>query len=101
MLELVYWKQRLLLLHIILLMQFFIIQLFLAFLAFFGLFLPFLVFLALKAVHIGISLSKAEASVAASFTSQVIFCYLTFFGLFWSFLFPNEFGLVHFFAVFN
>ena len=37
---------------------------------------------ALKAAHVGISLSEAEASVAAPFTSQVIFHYLTFFGLF-------------------
>ena len=48
---------------------------------------------ALKAAHVGISLSEAEASVAAPFTSQVIFSYLTFlaffglfvlFGLFWA-----------------
>ena len=40
---------------------------------------------ALKAAHVGISLSEAEASVAAPFTSQVIFSYLSFlafFGLF-------------------
>ena len=45
---------------------------------------------ALKAAHVGISLSEAEASVAAPFTSQVIFSYLTFlaffvlFVLFWA-----------------
>jgi magnesium-transporting ATPase (P-type) len=40
---------------------------------------------ALKAAHVGISLSEAEASVAAPFTSQVILCDLTFFSLFWPF----------------